>query len=181
MTLVLDLLFIPPPPPLEVVRGGQFSWVGFLMLGLALAFLIQFTYIVVNFMLRSSASVEEYMKRTYRPQRQGLILCGLMLVAFAGGWVDNQVQIKLTDEKKATHRAAESEIEEKIEPALEEYYGVDIGPFGLPQTPSDASRIQLRTEGELNEGCFLHVVNNEYRISCGSSDFELATELTPVN
>lgn len=179
MTVVLDLLFIPPPPPLDVVRGGQFSWVGFLMLGLAFTFLIQFTYIVLNFTLRSSTSVAEYMERSYRPRRQGLILGGLMLVALAGGWIDNQVQIKLTDEKKATHRAAEREIEDKIEPALEEYYGVDIGPFGLPQTPSDASRVQLRTEGELNEGCYLHVVNNEYRISCGGSDLELATELTP--
>lgn len=104
-----------------------------------------------------------------------------MFLGLAGGWIDNQVQIKIIDGKKKTHYAAEREIIDKIEPALEEYYGVDIATIGLPQTPSDGGRISLRHEGQPNEGCDLNVVNNEYRIFCDSSnlELELATELTP--
>lgn len=114
-----------------------------------------------------------------RPLSQVIILGLLAFVTFGGTWIDNEIQIRKNDGEKTVQSAAEREIIDKIQPALEEYYDIDIFTLALPQTPSDDGRALLRHEGEPNEGCDLNVVNNEYRISCDSADLEHATELTP--
>lgn len=178
MTLVLDLRFIPPPPPVET-PDLLFSWFGYLMLALLAFSTLTFGGLTLVYILRSHEFIAEYNERSYRPLSQVIILGLLVLVTFGGTWIDNEIQIRRNDEEKAVQRAAEREIIDKIQPALEEYYKIDISTLVLPQTPTDDGRALLRHEGEPNEGCDLNVVNNEYRISCDSADLEHATELTP--
>lgn len=102
----------------------------------------------------------------------------MLLVAVVGG----VTVFSLTGQHRERERfdayyAEESAVSDRVEMALNEYYGIVISStFYRPLSGSWDHRVEIWHDGVV-EDCFVHVVDERYAISCGGEDLESSTEL----
>lgn len=170
-----DLTFIERPPFPERVL---YSSVGIALAVLTCVSLVLFVYNVVRIQFAS----DEYILSKRRPLRPVFILAGIIIVAFLGVGLDGYIQDRNHDMLLNERDELSRDINDQVIAGIEDYYGVGVDHFTFPPvSQTDYTTIDIISGQSTVETCFLHVISDQYKVSCGGETLETSTELERAN